>query len=42
MNIIHVMSNGTVKSSIEGMTIKNEQFYKTLDEILRKKGLKNK
>ncbi len=35
-NIIHIMQDGAVKSSIEGMTIKSEQFYRVLNEILKK------
>ena len=36
MNIIHIMADGSVRESIEGVVIQNEQFYRVMQEILRK------
>lgn len=43
--IIHVMSDGTVRESVEGLKIHNEQFYQILHDIqkkYRKKGATQK
>lgn len=37
MNIIHIMADGTVRKSIEGVVITNEQFYRIANSILEKK-----
>ena len=37
MKIIHVMADGTVRESIEGLVIKNKEFYEVLKVIQRKK-----
>lgn len=37
MNIIHVMADGTVRESVEGVVIQNEQFYQVANGILEKK-----
>lgn len=36
MRIIHVMKDGTVRESIEGVVIQSEQFYQVLRGILEK------
>ena len=35
-NIIHVMADGTVRESIEGIVIQSEQFYQVVNGILEK------
>ena len=37
MNIIHVMKDGTVRKSIEGVVIQNEEFYRVLQGIMDKR-----
>lgn len=39
MKLIHIMKDGSIRESVEGLTIHNEQFYKVLSGIL-KKGVK--
>ncbi len=34
--IIHVMSDGTIRESVEGVVIRSEQFYQVLNEIQKK------
>ena len=34
--IIHVMKDGTIRQSLEGVVITNKSFYKVLHEILKK------
>ena len=34
MNIIHIMKDGTVRNSIEGVVIKSDQFYQVLQGII--------
>jgi hypothetical protein len=36
MNIIHVMKDGTVRDSIEGVVIPNGEFYRVLQGIIEK------
>lgn len=36
MNIIHVMKDGTIRDSIEGVVVESEQFYQVLRGILEK------
>lgn len=38
MKIVHIMSNGEVKESIEGTVIQNEEFYQILNDIQKRKG----
>ena len=33
MNAVHILQDGTRRESIEGIVIKNEQFYKILLDI---------
>lgn len=33
MNAIHIMKDGTVRKSIEGLTIQNPEFYEVLNAI---------
>ena len=37
MKIIHVMADGTVRDSIEGVVIQSEQFYQVMQNILEKR-----
>lgn len=37
MNIIHVMADGSIRKSIEGVVINNDQFYQVLQGILDKR-----
>ena len=34
--VIHIMNDGTVRESVEGLTIHNEQFYRVFNEIQKK------
>ena len=34
--IIHVMNDGTVRNSVEGVKIPNKEFYRVLFEIQKK------
>lgn len=36
--IIHVMKDGTVRQSMEGVVIREESFYRVLHDIMKKKG----
>lgn len=37
MNVIHIMADGSIKESIEGIVIKEPAFYRILDDIMKKK-----
>ena len=37
MNIIHIMKDGTVKTSIEGTVITSKEFYEVLNAIQQKR-----
>lgn len=37
MKIIHIMADGTRRDSIEGIVIRNKDFYQVLSGILAKK-----
>lgn len=37
MEIIHIMKNGTVRNSIEGIVIQNKEFYQVFNGILEKR-----
>lgn len=37
MKIIHIMADGTIRDSVEGVVIKSEQFYQVLQGILDKR-----
>lgn len=37
MKAIHVMADGTIRQSVKGVTVTNEQFYKTLATIVERK-----
>lgn len=39
MRIIHIMADGSVRDSIKGVVIQNEEFYRVLQGI-KKKGVK--
>jgi hypothetical protein len=41
MTIIHIMADGTVRDSIEGMVIPKGEFYQVLQGILEKRGGKH-
>ena len=34
MRIIHIMSDGSTRESIEGLVIKNEDFYRAIQGLL--------
>ena len=36
MNIIHIMADGTVRDSVKGMVITNEDFYRVAHRILER------
>ena len=36
MKIIHVMADGTIRDSVEGVVIQSEQFYQVLQGIMEK------
>ena len=38
MKALHIMQDGTVRDSIEGLTIHNDDFYTVLNSILKKRG----
>ena len=37
MKITHIMADGTIRDSVEGVVIKSEQFYQVLHGILEKR-----
>ena len=37
MNIIHIMADGSVRESVEGVVIQSEQFYQVLRGIAEDK-----
>lgn len=37
MNIIHVMADGSIRESIEGVVIQSEEFYQVLQGIIEKR-----
>lgn len=44
MNVVHVMQDGTVRESIEGVVIKSKEFYAAMNLILQdrnKRSVKN-
>ena len=43
MNVIHVMKDGTIRESVEGIVIRDERFYELLKNIQAKrvKGVQN-
>lgn len=36
MQIIHVMADGTIRDSVAGIVIQNDQFYQVLNGIIEK------
>ena len=38
MKILHIMADCTRRDSVEGLGIRNEEFYQVLNGILEKKG----
>lgn len=42
MAITHIMSDGSVRESVEGITIPNKEFYIILNQIRSKKNEKEK
>lgn len=40
MNITHIMADGSVRESVEGMKIPNKEFYIILNQIRSKKNEK--
>ena len=41
MKVIHIMADGSVKDSIDGIVIQNKEFYHVLRGIIEKKGKKH-
>ena len=37
MRIIHIMADGRVRDSIEGVVVRNEDFYQVLNGIIARK-----
>ena len=42
MTITHIMADGSVRESIEGLTVPNKEFYIILNQIRSKKNEKEK
>ena len=42
MRVIHVMQNGEIRDSIDGLVIRSESFYQVLNTIQKKKVHKEK
>jgi len=42
MRIIHIMKDGTVRDSVEGLVIQNKEFYQVLNGIISKEKKENK
>ena len=40
MRVIHIMADGSVRESVEGMKIPNKEFYRILNQIRSKKNEK--
>ena len=40
MNIIHITADGTVRNSVKGVVIQNKEFYRVLNDIQKKAGVK--
>lgn len=36
MNIIHVMADGTIRKTVDGVVVQNEQFYRVVRSIMEK------
>lgn len=36
MKVIHIMADGTIRDSVEGIVIENEQFYQVVNNIMKK------
>lgn len=41
MKIIHIMADGTVRDSVEGIVIPNGDFYKVMQGIIEKRKKEN-
>lgn len=37
MKVTHIMANGEIRDSVDGLVIKSEEFYKVLNRIQQKK-----
>ena len=37
MNIIHIMADGSVRDSVKGLVIQNEEFYRVVQRILERR-----
>lgn len=37
INIVHIMVDGSTRDSVEGIVIKNDQFYQVLNGIIEKR-----
>jgi hypothetical protein len=36
MNVIHIMKDGTKRKSVEGLVIRNKEFYEVLNAVRKK------
>ena len=36
MNIIHIMADGSVRDSVEGVVIQSEEFYRVLQGVIER------
>lgn len=39
MRVIHIMADGTIRDSVDGLVIKSPQFYQVLSKIQQKKNI---
>lgn len=37
MRVTHIMANGEIRDSVDGLVIRSEEFYKVLNSIQEKK-----
>lgn len=37
MRVVHIMANGEIRDSVDGLVIRSEEFYKVLNRIQKKK-----
>lgn len=36
-NIVHIMADGTIRKSVDGVVIQNDQFYRVAQSIIEKR-----
>ena len=42
MKIIHIMADGSIRESVKGVVIQNDQFYQVLQNIIKEKNNEQK